>query len=198
MKRRIILFGAILVLGIAAIAAKSQRAGGDPPQGTYTLKEAQSFADYPLYYAGDAVLGLPLNYVLKQTTDNTLATPTSEYTVSFIYGDCNYVQEDGCTPPLEIQNWPACVRNPSLYAEKGTWGVPIPEETTLRGVPAAFFEEGRRVEVQTGTATVVVFGPKQGDITTVVGELRGVNSAVVPTQLLRNPAPGAMDGTLGC
>jgi hypothetical protein len=36
--------------------------------------------------------------------------------VTFIYGTCDPSGgEGGCAPPLEVQVWSACARNPSMY-----------------------------------------------------------------------------------
>lgn len=188
-----VLICVLVALGIAGGALVSQRAGGDSPRGNSSLAEARAFTEYPLYNAGDEVAGLPLSYVLKQP-----AGKTDSVTVSFMYGDCVAAEDDaGCAPPIEIQNWPACVRNPSLYKGQGGFG-PTPRETTVRGAPAAFFEDGQRIDVQTGTTTVVVFGRSESEVAAVAGALRGVNNGVSETDPLPAPAPGAIEGALAC
>jgi hypothetical protein len=58
---------------------------------------------------------------------------------------------------------------------RGTPGSPTADETTVRGVPAAYFEGGNRLEIQTGTSTVVIFANHPA---TVADALRGVNNDV--------------------
>lgn len=195
--RRIGLIGALVALGIAGGALVSQRAGGDSPRGNSSLVEARAFTEYPLYNAGDEVAGQPLTYVLEQPAANRAPADTGSVTVSFMYGDCIAAEDEGCAPPIEIQNWPACVRNLSLYENQGEFG-PTPRETIVRGAPAALFEDGKRIEVQTGTTTVVVFGRSESEMVAAADALRGVNNGVSEADPLPAPAPGAIGGALAC
>lgn len=185
---------ALLAFGAAAIPhSGSGSPEGQAPRGesNFSVAQARSFADFPLYFAGDDVAGLPLNYVLRQSINRT------QESVSFIYGDCVPRSDAGCAPPVEIQIWPACVRNPAIFKGPAP-GAAVSEPTTLRGVPAALFEGGHRLEIQTGTSTVVVFGAERSQVTKVANELEGVNVAVGSAQNLPAAARGALDGTLRC
>jgi hypothetical protein len=162
-----------------------------PSQSNYSVDEAKGFARFPLYNAGESVNGYPLVAVLHDTH------PTE--VISFIYGDCtpprasNGSYDGGCGPPVDVQVWPACFRNPTLY--DGTQGSPTPDNTTVRGVPAAYYEGGARLEIQTGTSTVVIFADSPA---TVADALRGVNNDVPTGVDLPAPAAGAMTGDLKC
>jgi len=107
------------VIGAAAAALVVLRSGRaeasgrpDAPKSTFSVAQAKAFGDFPLYDAGDSVEGLPLVAELRRLGGGT------NY-VSFIYGDCAALDDYGCAPPVEIQIWPACLRNPSLYAAPG-------------------------------------------------------------------------------
>ena len=193
-----------LVLAVAAAAAalttgavvwQARDAAGnarrlDAPRSTFTLAKARAFADYPLYDAGPAANGIPRVAVLRRDDGST------DY-VSFVYGDCRATEDVGCAPPAEIQVWPACSRNLSLYT--GARGdAPRPELSTVRGVPAGLFEGGRRLELQTGTSTVVVFARTRGEVLRIAAGLRGVNVPVRAGERLPVPARGAVEGTLAC
>lgn len=115
--------------------------------------------------------------------------------VSFIYGDCAPVGDSGCPAPAEIQIWPACIRNPSLYDKD--YGPPS-ISTTIRGVPAAYFEGGARLELQTGKSTVVIFGATQAAVDQIAQALQGVNGPTQRTDPLPPPAPGSLTSTLAC
>jgi len=53
-------------------------------------------------------------------------------------------------------------------------GEPLPRESvTVRGVPAAYFENGLRLELYTGKATVMIFGPERAQIQRAAAALRG-------------------------
>lgn len=187
---------AAVAVGLLTAALALARLGGadtakqTQPRSTFSLREARAFADYPLYYAGESVDGLPLVAVLRDQA----ATGS---TVSFIYGDCVVVADTGCAPPAEVQVWPACKRSLALY-DTSLPGTPAPLRTTLRGVPAAFLDDGTQLEIHTGTSLVVVFADSQERVRRIASALRGVNVAVAPEAPLPAPAPGAVEGKLRC
>jgi hypothetical protein len=161
-----------------------------PIQSNYSVEKAKAFTRFPIYYAGDSVTGYALTAVEHDSH------PAEA--ISFLYGDCTPPMDSkghydgGCALPVEVQVWTACFRNPSLYGGQGS---PTPNETTVRGVPAAYYEGGRRLEIQTGTSTVVIFADSPA---TIAAALRGVNNSV-PTEVdLPAPAAGAMTGDLKC
>lgn len=154
-------------------------------RGNYSVAAAEDFTKFPLYNAGYNMGGLPLVAVLNESG-----------VVSFIYGDCAPPEgsdEGSCAPPMEVQVWNACARNPSFYTQDML--NPTPDKTTVRGVPAAYFEGGNRLEIQTGRSTVVIFGDNPG---AVASELRGVNNSVPAHVDLPAPAAGAMTGKIKC
>jgi hypothetical protein len=161
-----------------------------PIQGNYSVDKAKAFTTFPIYYAGDSVKGYPLTAVLHDTH------PAEA--ISFIYGDCTPPMDSeghydgGCGPPVQVQVWTACFRNPSLYSGPSS---PTPDSTTVRGVPAAYFEGGNRLEIQTGTSTVVIFADSPASIASA---LRGLNNNVPAGVDLPAPATGAMTGDLKC
>jgi hypothetical protein len=192
MRRKYVLLAMVVMVVATAVLLRSRHAQAnaraDAPKSTFSVARAKAFAKFPLYNAGDAVNGLPLVAELRRVGG------AANY-VSFIYGDCIAVDDYGCAPPVEIQIWPACVRNPSLYAAPGA---PVGEKATVRGVPAALYEAGKRLEMQTGTSTVVIFARTRADVLTVADALRGVNVAVRRAADLPRPAAGALDGSLRC
>lgn len=181
------------LLGIAGLSVLLGTAGvsdDGAPRSTFSLQSARGLQDFPVYYAGDAIQGVPMVAVLRRED-------AANY-VSFVYGECDARDEVGCAPPGEVQVWPACVRNPAAYARNRSPVAPRPVPSTIRGVPAAGFEEGRRLEIQTGTSTVVVFGHTPQFARALAAELRGVNVAVERGAPLPPPAPGVLDGSLSC
>lgn len=180
---------------VAALAATATILGMAPagsngsPKSAFSLEKARTFANFPVYYAGDSVEGVPLVAVLRRNDSATY--------VSFIYGECNASSETGCAPPGEVQVWPACRRNPSLYKGPRSPISPAPEQTTVRGVPAASFEDGHRLEIQTGVSTVVIFGRSPEFALELAKALRGTNNDG-QAGALPPPHPGALDGSLPC
>jgi hypothetical protein len=149
---------------------------------------AGTLDDRAFYFAGGRVEGLPLTAVLRRSD-------TAEF-VSFVYGDCTPDDDLGCAPPIEIQVWPACRRSLALY-DSSLLG-PTLERTTVRGVPAAILDGGTRLELQTGRATVVVFGDSPGRVGRVARALRAVDGSVSVRQPLPPPEPGALEGEIPC
>jgi hypothetical protein len=191
-KRALLSFAlcALAVFGVATTLGLASSSSNGSPKSTFSLERARAFTEFPVYSAGSSVDGLPLAAVLRRDD-------TANY-VSFIYGECDATSETGCAPPAEVQVWPACVRNPSLYRGQRSPISPTPTPTTVRGVPAAFFENGTRLEIQTGASTVVVFADGPERIGRIADALRGVNVDVSQGARLPAPAPGALDGKLSC
>jgi hypothetical protein len=132
------------------------------PGGDLSLEEARSFEEFPLYYAGDEVDGLPLAAVLRRDEG-------AEY-VSFVYGECGPSSDSGCAPPAEVQVWPAGVRNAGSY--EASAGAPSVEPTRIRGRPAAFVGDGTQLELYTEESTIVVFADTRQRLLAVANVLR--------------------------
>ena len=163
------------------------------PASTFSVSRARSFRGFPVYSLGPSFQGLPLVAVLRRNDAKIRRRETIEANyVSFVYGDCN-PEPDGCAPPLEVQTWPACTRVPADIDS------PPDGRVVVRGVPGSFFEGGRRLEVVTGSSTVVIFGSAGRDqLAGAAARLRGVNVRLRVTDRLRAPARGALAGTLRC
>ena len=141
----------------------------------------------PALFAGDSVDELPLTAVLRSGDPGY---------VSFVYGDCEASDDAGCAPPVEVQVWPACRRHLGLY-ERGPPAPPV-EHGVVRGVPAAFLDDGTRIELQTAMATVVVFAGSRGRALRVAAALRAVDGSTLPGVALPAPGQGALDGSAPC
>jgi hypothetical protein len=64
----------------------------------------------------------------------------------------------------------------------------VPENATIRGLPAAFLDAGTRLELYLGRVTVVVFSGSRARLHTIAGALR----------CLVETAPAAAGDTLDC
>lgn len=207
---------AVVSLGVVITVSESPPAAqaGDPSplelQSNYSVAEAQSFSRYPLYYAGDSFAGLPLSSVWKESVSAPSGTIVADKIaqaggadvsyVDFTYGSCVITGDEySCSVPIEIKMFPACARNLTLY--QGQIGGPLPESTTVRGVPAAYFEDGTRLEIQTGTATIVIWDSRDPpailDVANALGRLNGTE-VPHPGEPLPQPTQAAMDGTIAC
>jgi hypothetical protein len=86
--------------------------------------------------------------------------------VSVVYGSCTPTSSAGCVPPLNVQSWPECARDPNTYREPGPRRAKPElmlnpsEAITIQAapwIPARAFEGGTRVEIYSGDTTIVVF-----------------------------------------
>jgi hypothetical protein len=175
-----LLGGVALVLSGSWPAGERESGRGDGPRGPGELS---------LYNAGERVDGLSLVAVLNRVD--------SAGYVSFVYGDCAAGDDAGCASPAEIQVWPACRRNLALYEQAQAGGV-VSERLTLRGVPAASFDGGTQLELQTGVSTVVVFADSWLRASRVAAALASVDGSVRAGRPLPAPAPGAVEGAIDC
>lgn len=158
----------VLALGVALVGSVSAGGGQSPA----------ASRDFLLYDAGERVDGLPLTAVLRRED-------TADF-VSFVYGDCVAGDDAGCAPPAEIQVWPACRRNLGMYDEPRADSGPS-ERIVLRGVPALLFDDGTRLELETGRSTVVVFAGTRARAFRIAAALRSADGTVSSGRPLPQP-----------
>jgi hypothetical protein len=169
---------------------------------------------FPYFSLGSSFDGLPATATFRRCD---LPDPEEGFAanfVSYIYGDCQPTGDPPlCGPPVEIQTWPACQRNLAQYDPQP--GVPpyvvgpTPDRLDIRGVPAALFENGLRLEIYTGRSTVVLFGQSRDQVLRAADSVQqetAPGQQWPPTPLdstnvgnpLPPPDPGALNGTLDC
>jgi hypothetical protein len=153
---------AVLALVGSAVALAFDWLGG--PRGNFSLEQARAFDEFPLYFAGDEVDGLPLTAVLRRDDG-------ADY-VSFVYGDCTPSSDGGCAPPAEVQVWPGGRRNADSYGNGP--GAPQLEQTRIRGRPAAWVDGGAQLEIYAEGSTIVVFAHTRERALAVANALRCV------------------------
>jgi hypothetical protein len=117
-----------------------------------------------------------------------VAEPTRENNTEVFYGPCRGGDPYGCGYDVSVRSTPSCERPYSLYT---TFTGPPGEQTdppkliTLRGVPAAVFDD--RIELWTRDSAIVVFAtPKRAR--QAVEALRPVGDAT-PGSLAPLPPP---------
>jgi hypothetical protein len=161
--------------------------------GNFSVEQAKTFSDYPLYSLENRYRDLPLVAVLRANGERRPLEPVRQDNVSFVYGRCESIDGHSCAPPLTIQVWNACERNRSVYDPS----VIVPDEDTqIRGVPAAFFEGHSRLELYTGRATIVIFSwvPAPDLLRDAAERLTPVNALASPSPKLPAPPVGMMQG----
>jgi len=123
---------AAALIGLSAILLAASVAG---PAGAAVSNPTD------LYWLGPYFAGMRLT-----------STPEEHRYSTFVYGDCELPEgEGGCSPPVQIQNWSACARNPLRIS------FPPYQVFPLRGGGIVSVYEGSRAEVATGDRNVVVF-----------------------------------------
>jgi hypothetical protein len=210
----VVLAAALLALTVAGATGEEQsepaqgQSAAPPSAESLPCTKANEATNFEVFSAGPSPTGLPLTAALRRCD---VYTGGANY-VSYIYGDCEYrnpVNSDGgCEPPLEIQTWPACQRSLAEYTYEGK---PYPHTDLARDGDAevAEFEDGSRVEVYTGSATIVVFSTDPSVAKKVLPLLRpqqeGASPAARSSELdtkapqgLPAPAPSATEGDLTC
>ncbi|MGH9893454.1 MAG: hypothetical protein ACREA0_15990 [bacterium] len=78
--------------------------------------------------------------------------------VSYLYGECIAGDDQGCAPPIEVQTWPASERNKATLTPAPFETQVSGTDTTVSGLPATWYEDGKRLEIYRPDATIVVFG----------------------------------------
>ena len=169
-----------LAVSLATGFASPLGSSASQPNGPGKLSPAElaSFPDFPLYGLPGAIDGNSLT-LASHVNASTLAaaaggdtpTPTvgaqqltskrhglTPNFVNLIYGTCHASDDSACAPPLAIQIWQSCNRTLGDYELAP--GTPYPHTNlVVRGTQAAQFDEGR-IEVYTGSVTIVLFGDK--------------------------------------
>jgi hypothetical protein len=166
--------------------------------------------NFPVYSLGPSVDGLDVSSITRRCDDLQTGAPARANYVSYVYGICPQAADgslESCQAPLEIQTWPGCERSLADYQLKA--GVPYPHEKLgkLDGVPAYSFDDGTRVELYTGQATIVIFAtdPARIDDAVAAIELQPADEAPGPPVAgdseppsLPPPDSGALAGALSC
>ncbi len=221
MKR--LFLGILLSAGIVGVASAASLAYGDSAtqsraavnpvalNGDLRLADAAAFDEYALFAPGPGFDGTPLAAITRRRDkpDPTLppdARPSEANWVNFIY-------TDGCVPATfgldcksmaQVQVWPACERNLTVYGPALKAGNLHLELLEVRGVPAAMFDQGEMLEIYSGKSTIVLFAADRTRLLALADQLVSINSAAVGAAQTRRadtlPAPvsGAMEGKLTC
>ncbi len=147
----------------------------ESPRGNWSVEDATSFAEFPLFWAGEDYSGVPLEAIIRA---NYVSAVRSEFTlvensVSFLYGACILPEsgEGGCPNPYQVIVQPACMLPPG-FAERSL----IDAETTVRGVPAEIFEDGHLI-LWTQDVAITVFAPDRAETLAIVEKMVPLNSS---------------------
>lgn len=156
---------------------------------------------FATYWLGTSFEALPLTSRSYSCSAGG-GEPTRMNEMSYVYGDCQpdpRQDEPSCSPPLEVQTFPACDRNLSLYGLGGGLSIGA-HRLRLRGVPAISVVEDSRLELFTGDVTVVIFADSRAQArrAAAVLERAPADRAVASAETLPPPVPGHLTGRLDC
>jgi hypothetical protein len=143
-----LLLAASLVVLVSACGESQQTVPGQLP-------EPEEFQGFPLYAPGKSFEDAPLETVRRRPGY-----------VEFTYGS---------DPPLRVQVWPGCVRNPLLRPDVLVEGAAFERTIVVRGATAYVFQQGRRLEVPLRGATVVIRARDLREARRAARALEGVN-----------------------
>jgi hypothetical protein len=182
----------VLGLAVAVLAAvMPERGGSSPAVGfqKFARADAVRFSDFPVYDLGDGFEGLRLAHILRVNALPLPDEPTRRNDLSFIYGKCGTPEDPTCLPPLQVQVWSVCERWRDLYPFAPD------EKFVLRGVDAATFDGGRRLELYTEKSTIVIFTDRPDLARRAASALRGVNNQIAVGAPLPKATPAELQGT---
>lgn len=199
----------VAILGLCASSALLEAGAIAGPQGS-TFSSAHSSrykhcprdgrsVNFPAYFLGARFEGLERTARTRRCDRPRRDEPIRANYVDYVYGSCDPAQH-GCQPPLQVQSWPACERNPSSY-DGPLIGPDRSARFHIRGVPAHFYDDGTRLELSTGKATIVLFGDRRGQLKRAAEALRsipGQRFRIGPRKRLPRPGRKALSGKLRC
>jgi hypothetical protein len=165
----------VLALAVAGVLLSSCGSGADD----LSLQDAEDFRAFPLYYVGDSFQGLPLTAVIRGSGRSPIRSWT------FIYGSCEAKSDQGCAPPLEIQNESICTRYPAIFGKRA------PELAPFRGARVA----RGSAELYTGRTTLVIYGQEKLH---ALAALRPVGVSEATSGRFPPPTHRALEGRLPC
>ncbi len=173
--RFFLLAACIAVLAAGCVAFD----GGTPAVDEGELTAIEKTRGHPIYWAGRSIEGYPLTHAEALGSGKYL----------FIYGDCEiddqgWFDDGGCTPPVDIQQYPIRARHPGMFdVDVGC------RRLVVRRVPAAIFQSsGGALEIYTGASVVVIFGETAAQQRRIAQALRPINTPEEPRDALPAPA----------
>lgn len=122
--------------------------------------------NFTAYSLGKSFEGMRIVYSDRVCTEPDPASPVPDARVNmvhYIYGKCERtLKTPKCRPPLEVQAWPRCEREPAEY-DTGSHN-PLYGTVTIRGVPGYLYEDGYRLELLAAKSTIAIFGDDRSQL----------------------------------
>jgi hypothetical protein len=168
-------------------------------------------ANFEVFSAGPSVSGVPLTEVKRRCGGRAPKDEPPANLTNYIYGTCRIAADaTGCEPPLQVQTWPACERSLADYSFEGR-PIPYRKLPNVGGAVAVEinFMLDHRIEVYSGSSTVVIFAVDRDLARSALSQLRPQKMGTPPhgpaddlrradARPLPPPTNGAMQGELQC
>jgi hypothetical protein len=195
--------GVAVALAISSAAGYSLVSGRpDGAAGSIAgrLSQLRASHGYQLFYLGASVGAQRLSSVLSDQVPTAYSSvertqPTTRVErFDLIYGECTpsgggFFEGGTCTPPLDVQEVPACALNATVLG---------PPDRRVRGVPA--YWDGDTLRLYTATTTITIFGDRglPGALS-VAAHLRSLNGRQIgPASPLPAPTRFQLQGGQRC
>ena len=175
----------------AAIAECNDPRAVDADPGNWTIEDAQSFEEFPIFWIGDSWDGCQLTSIIRYVYDPPDRPGVPDFPqneVTFIYGSCVIegvgFDRGGCAPPFVVNIYPYCQTPPELVA-----GLGIEPATTMRGALGQWL--GDSIMLWTQNVAIRLWSADRGTADRMLDALQPVNAAasLTPDGLLHPPDP---------
>jgi hypothetical protein len=130
------------------------------------------------YYAGATVAGFRLTYSVSSCAPPAESGDPGAHSVSYGYGTCD-ATVDSCGTPVTITSRPLCEAHAKLYRDES--GLELAHTSpTLKGVPAASYNNATTTDLYTGTTTISINSASASVTTAIVNAIRAAPATDVP------------------
>ena len=184
----------LTVVASLCLAATACSNGGTQPQGDIAgrLETVAGAEGPPSYFLGRSYAGIDLTTV-EPAGSKALAVGERAY---FEYGTCEYEDEGGCSPPIEVVNEP--LDGVDGIGSNLSWITPsfCRHHFNVRGVPAVI-SQGIELDLFTGDSYVSIYkggtNSPGGDLRSMAEALRSVSGPADVTKPLPAPVKDVLD-----
>lgn len=150
-------------------------------------KEAEAFADYPIFWLGQEFAGYNLQAIIRENYVPEPPIPAYEAmnSVGFGYGDCIIpAGSSACPIPVLIKTEPICLTRPNTVAG----AMKASSLVTVRGSAQMLRFADGHLRLWTGRVSIYISAPVNAELTSqMVLQLKGLNTEVSPSEALPPP-----------
>ncbi|HYJ21489.1 MAG TPA: hypothetical protein VEW07_05640 [Solirubrobacterales bacterium] len=183
---------ALLLTWLSGLCLVALSGCGEDAPSAPSLAEVKKFKGYPVYYAGEEVLGQPITGGLEGEAQ----VDPQERVWVIIYGDCELPEGEGGCAPFQIHNYSTCTRWASSFSQAPVGLNRRAPLRPFRGAKARYRRAEHSIEIFTGRTTITIGGGDSKMLKPALRQLREVHQAK-PARL-PPPVPRSLSGKLPC